>query len=124
MVADVVALVLALAFSNIGDGGELYGCLASRELILGDASDQRGKLLVLEVFLNSYGRNRFILAGCPLDLNQGEAAVTRLTKSVEELLGLELPGSIGRIAVGDHDVVVRNFNIDAINGYRLHHGRH
>ena len=79
MVADVVALVLALSFSNIGDGGELYGRLASRELILGDASDQRGKLLVLKVFFNSYGRNRFTLTGDTLDLNQGEAAVARLT---------------------------------------------
>ena len=39
VVADVVALVLALAFSDIGDVGELNDCIAGGELILSDASN-------------------------------------------------------------------------------------
>ena len=39
VVADVVALVLALAFSDIGDVGVLNDCIAGGELILSDASN-------------------------------------------------------------------------------------
>lgn len=105
MVAHIVLEALAFALLLIVDCGEGDEGVAVGEVGGGNA----GRPLLEVVVRHEHVRQRLTGFGGALDLLQSKAAVMRSAQAIEELVGLELPGTLGRGHIGEGDADITGY---------------